>query len=581
MATPDLQDIEARFQKVDETLAAIERRLGTLELRASAWTRPLGTPAEDDTPRAVPTPQSETGAGRGERLDLPLALSLTGRVLMVLGGAFLLRAITDAGWIPRSGGVAVGLAYAATWLAAADRAGARERRWSALSYGAAGIAIAFSLVAEAATRFALLGSWAGTAALVVAAGIGLGIAWHRGLQALAGFTTLGALATAVVLMTAGSFTPVTIALIVLGVATLWVSYDRDWFWIRWPTAIVADLAAIGLTTRALNAQPLEPAGAVMAVQILLLAAYLASFTARTLLRGRSVVPFEVIQTVAALGIGLGGAVVVARASGRGDAALGVASILLAAGCYAAAFAFIGRRQGLGDNFYFYATLGLVLTLTGCGVTLAVLPCTMALAALAVATTWLGHRLSRQTLIGHGAVYALAAAIVSGLLEVSGAALAGTPASWALPGAAPWIAWLASAACLAVLLGEGAEPATPFGRLPWVAIAAMAAVGTGAMAIIFLGPVIAGRPPDPATLAALRTAVVAVAAVLLAWATRSPRAWELGWLLYPVLGLGAVKLLVEDIPRSRPTTLFIALALFGAALVAAPRLTKRAPPRSAS
>ena len=35
--------------------------------------------------------------------------------------------------------------------------------------------------------------------------------------------------------------------------------------------------------------------------------------------------------------------------------------------------------------------------------------------------------------------------------------------------------------------------------------------------------------------------------------------------------GGVKLLVEDLPRSRPATLFIALALYGGALIVAPRL----------
>lgn len=574
----DLHGIESRLAQIDETLAGLERRLLALEARG-----PEVSPVESPLASAavVPTRRDDGHDDTGERLDLPLALSLAGRALLVLGGAFLLRAVTDAGWLPRGSGVALGLAYAITWLVVADHASGRHRPWSALFYGATGIAIALSLLAESATRFALLGPVASAAALTALAAFALAIAWRRRLQALAGITTLGTMAAAVALATSGQFTPVTIVLILLGVATLWISYDRDWFWIRWPAAIAADLAVVGLTTRALNPQQLERPGVVVSVQILLLAAYLGSFMARTLLRGRVVVPFEVLQTIAALGVGLGGAVVVARAGGGGEAALGAASIMLAAGCYSAAFAFIGRRQGLGENFYFYATLALVLTLTGCAVTLHGLTCTVALAALAVVTTWLGHRLARQTLIGHGAVYAVAAAVVSGLLTRSVAAIAGAPASWPPLGAAPWVALSGAALCLAVPLRDGSEPTTALGRLPWLVLASIFAVGAGAAAIVHLGPVVAGRPPDPGTLAALRTAVVAVAAVLMAWATRSPRAWELGWLLYPVLFLGAVKLLVEDIPTSRPTTLFIALALFGAALVAAPRLTKRTPPRSAS
>jgi len=108
------------------------------------------------------------------------------------------------------------------------------------------------------------------------------------------------------------------------------------FWLRWPSALVADLAVVGLTVRVLNAQQLERPDAVIAVQLLLLAAYLGSFASRTLVRGRAVIPFEVIQTMAVLAVGLGGAVMVAHRSGAGEFALGTASAALGLGGYAAA-----------------------------------------------------------------------------------------------------------------------------------------------------------------------------------------------------------------------------------------------------
>jgi hypothetical protein len=55
-------------------------------------------------------------------------------------------------------------------------------------------------------------------------------------------------------------------------------------------------------------------------------------------------------------------------------------------------------------------------------------------------------------------------------------------------------------------------------------------------------------------------------------TRS-RALELGWLLYPVLVAGGLKLLAEDLRYSRASTLFVALALYGGALIVAPRLAR--------
>jgi hypothetical protein len=50
--------------------------------------------------------------------------------------------------------------------------------------------------------------------------------------------------------------------------------------------------------------------------------------------------------------------------------------------------------------------------------------------------------------------------------------------------------------------------------------------------------------------------------------------EWGWLVYPLLvGIG-LKLVTQDFKDSRPATLFIALAIYGAALIVTPRLRRR-------
>ena len=68
-------------------------------------------------------------------------------------------------------------------------------------------------------------------------------------------------------------------------------------------------------------------------------------------------------------------------------------------------------------------------------------------------------------------------------------------------------------------------------------------------------------------------------------TRFPRtAWtahrrslpELRWVVPPLLAVGAVKLLWEDLRIGDPLTLFAGLALYGGALIAAPRLAHSAP-----
>jgi hypothetical protein len=76
-------------------------------------------------------------------------------------------------------------------------------------------------------------------------------------------------------------------------------------------------------------------------------------------------------------------------------------------------------------------------------------------------------------------------------------------------------------------------------------------------------------------AVLRTAILAVLAIALALAARRWPWPELPWLVYPLVALGGVKLVLQDLRQGRPATLVLSLALYGAVLVLAPRLLKQA------
>jgi hypothetical protein len=85
--------------------------------------------------------------------------------------------------------------------------------------------------------------------------------------------------------------------------------------------------------------------------------------------------------------------------------------------------------------------------------------------------------------------------------------------------------------------------------------------------------VAAPASHAALIATLRTAVLAATAVVVALLGRHAGTREFATLLYPVLVWGALKLLVEDLPASPPLLLFIAFALYGAALIAGPRITR--------
>jgi len=74
-------------------------------------------------------------------------------------------------------------------------------------------------------------------------------------------------------------------------------------------------------------------------------------------------------------------------------------------------------------------------------------------------------------------------------------------------------------------------------------------------------------------ATVRTIALAATALALAWLGRAPQWREAAWLVYPTLAAGGVKLLAEDFPHSTAATLFVALAMYGGALIAAPRLIR--------
>jgi len=243
---------------------------------------------------------------------------------------------------------------------------------------------------------------------------------------------------------------------------------------------------------------------------------------------------------------------------------------------------VDRRQGRGRNFYFYTSLGLVLTLTGAAVLLPARPLAITWSIIAVVAAWCAWRFSRAALTLHSAVYLIAGALVSGQLTAAELALVGSAdVPWPpFPGSA-WLVLAATAACLVIPRVSAGSDRTVIWHVPRLTVALLFVAGLGGVLIALAAPWLAGVPGagcDAGMLATLRTGVVAVAALALALCGRHERFLELRWLLYPLLIAGGLKLLMEDLPHSRPATLFIALALYGGALIVAPRLARLPAPR---
>ncbi|ACG74410.1 conserved hypothetical protein [Anaeromyxobacter sp. K] len=562
--------IEARLQELTQAVERLERRVGALEAHTSALrgasARAAGTAAVGRGPAAADAAALAGGLAGG--------LTVAGRSFLVLAGAFVLRAVTDAGRLPPWLGVALGVALAFALLALADRAGRAAPAGgpppaSAVAHGLTAALVGFPLVFEAATRLRLLGPGAAALALAALAGPALAVSWRRRLPALAWIAALGAVATALALAAAsGRFAPAALVLVAVGTATLWMGYVLDWYGPRWPVAAAADLAALALAVRA--ARGGEDAGTALLVLGILLAAYLGSIAVRTLVLQRAVVPFEVVQAAAALAVGLGGAALLdARAEG-GAAGFGVAALLLASGAYGVAFAFADRRDAARANFRFYAAVALLLALCGSGLLLDGAARAIAWAALGLGAALLARRLRRATLALHAALAGAAAALAGGLVSGAAVALAG-PAE--PPGAAA-LAVLALVLATAWRCAGAVGRATRAERAPQLVLVGVAAAGLCGAAVGLASPALAG---SPAGLSAARTAALVAGVLALAALGRRPEWLEASWLTYPVLALAGLQLLVDAVPHGRPATLVPAFALFGLALLAVPRLRR---PRAA-
>ena len=561
----DASSVELKLAALADQVLRLEGRVALLEGLA-----PQARPAVAEPAPAAAGPQAPPA-----RASAAAVLGLLGRTSLVLAGAFLIRTFTENGLLPHLGGVMLGLAYAAAWAWAADRAGVRGRPLSASYHAVAGAVIAYPLLWETTTRFQALAPAASAAVLLGFTALLLAVAWRHKLEGITWMATLASLGTGFALMAATSAIPVYCALFLLFAgATLLLRGRPQWQGLHWPVALGADGAILSMVVLAAapgkTAELARSLGApaALALALALAVVYLASFIARALVVPRSVRAFEAVQTLLVLAIGFGGALRVAGSSGTGTGALGLAGVLIGLGCYGAAFTFVRRQTEGSSDFRFLTSLGAVLVL---GSSPFLLPdgwLALHFALLGLAFTALGRRFGRKSLLVHGAALLTGAALASGLLAF-------TARAFLAPGPTPlpWSAPVALAALLAghgILLARRGPGPDPWGmRLPCLATGALALLGLAALALAALAPA-----ADPGTLAALRTAVLALAAVAAGALGRWMPAGEQGWMVHPLLAATAVKLLLQDVPAGRPLTLTLALACFGLALLAAPRLARR-------
>ena len=460
-------DVEQRIEDLDLRLKRIELRLSHGDsdsgAEAAVWKA---------SPDDVAAPMFD--------------LAVIGKSLLILGGAFLLRAATDTAAMSKPAGVAIGLIYAIAWIVVAIRAVRAVRRTAGIFYAVTAAIVAYPIVWEAATRFGVLS--ANMAALVLAAlSIALIEAGRRyAFPSLAWIAATGATCVAILLAYATkALIPFLVELTIIS-AVAFVLHAKAAGWLL---AIESDLLAILLLILALL-DPASDGRATVAACLLLFAVIWIAVSPRAM-----------IQSAAASLIGIVGSSALVLPAPAMTILWGVAALIAAE---------IARRGTSPE--------------------------------------------SKVTFLVQSAMWGSLAAIGGGLFSFAGSALINRGEALSIPLAALG----ATALCLVAFL-----------RARNIVLLGIALCGAASMAIYGLSLSIGAASEGVHAL--VNTTVLAAASIALAAIGRRWRVREASQLAIVLLVLTGAKVVAQDLRTGTAAMMFIALAVYGGAMLAIARI----------
>jgi hypothetical protein len=255
--------------------------------------------------------------------------------------------------------------------------------------------------------------------------------------------------------------------------------------------------------------------------------------------------------------------------------LGVFCLVATAACYWLAYS---RFEGptLQRSYHVFSTWAIALALAGSLLCFPDNANVFFLGAGAIAATFLGVRSARIALAFHGAAYLAAVSLISGSLQYGFELSMGKS-----PQAGGWLVWTAflfTIICYALAWGyalvwhsaDTREQQWPHSVLRL----ALAALATFAVLAAVLTAFHSAFPAATAAqMAAGRTLVICLLAVLLGWSGSRFRRAELLWLAYAAIVLCTFKLLLEDLRSGSAVTIAFSFFCYGMVWVLVPRFSR--------
>lgn len=562
--------MEDRITALEREVSMLSQRVGDLAGRLDALTAAgVAIPAPAQAAKAAAATASAARPGPG-------LATLVGRSFIVMGGAFLLRALTQSSQGSGPGvmddfGVALGMIYAAVWMVLAHRAAKAGHALDASVHAVVTSLIAFPMIWESTTRFHVLGPTGAALATLAFGGALLAGAASRGLPAFVWIGGGAAIATAsgLILATRSVWALFSCAL-ALSALALGISEAKRWHGGRWPIAGLLNLlCALVLVVNGRPNWEAVTAGTAAAVVLIVGGLFVALFAIRMAALRVPAGAFEVLQALALLGLSYAGGRWALRDVPAAQVALPAVVLVLGALCLVAALATLERRAGQGVDVACCTLFGAVLVVEGVRSLASAAVAGFVLALLALAGARLAAQAGRWPLRVSVALTATAAAGFSGALAMAWSALAG---SGELPTsvAAPALGVLFAVAYAQLRRTEATGPTYQGAGLVLLILAA--GLVAGAVSRGLAGVLPAG---DLGALAVARTAALAGVIVLLSLAARIRPGEEIAWATYLFLGLAGLKVVADDFRHGRAATMFLTLAIYGGLLIVAPWMLRKA------
>jgi len=576
--------IASVVEQLNERVRELERRVAELEGMATQTSGAAVASAIPQEQAKQPTAATSVAGIRPVQQGQPAEpwkgaaatetpagmITVLGKAVLGIAGAYLLRAIAESGSMPKLA-LLVAIVYAAAWMVWAVRASASSR-FASVTYAVTSAMILSPMLWESTTRFQALPVGFAAAALTGYVVMTLALAARRDLELVAWVATVAVVMTALGLIFATrDLVALASALLAIGLASEVSACMGHRLTQRVLPALAADFAIWQLVDVMTSSKVVPEgyhataAGTITALCLALLAIYGGSIGVRVFVRREAITYFDIGQGVLAFALATFGAL---RATGGAIApVLGALFLVLAAVCYwGALLRFVD--DGLRRNRRVSASWAAGLLVVGSWLLLPASLQLVFLSAAAVVAAFLYARTGKFSLGIHASVYLAAATVASPVAAYVVSTLAG-----AVPRAPLWSLFVVAATAAACYLvgAQRAEEQTKR-RVLWVVPALLAGFAVAALAVSAIVGVTGGSSGLVASrLSVVRTIVGCAVALALAYAGTRWKRVELGWVAYAAVGFGTLKLLLEDLRFGNAASLVVSLLFYGGVLILLARM----------